>query len=59
MFNGVIYNDSHDQASQAITDGTSNTFLFGERAQTLFKLYDPGYQNSDGSWNSQHWFDTW
>jgi prepilin-type N-terminal cleavage/methylation domain-containing protein/prepilin-type processing-associated H-X9-DG protein len=57
MFNGVIYPDSHI-GMNAITDGTSNTFLFGERAQTLFRLYDPGYQNSDGSWNSQHWYDT-
>ena len=43
----------------AITDGTSNTFLFGERAQTPLPALDPGYQNSDGSWNSHHWFDTW
>jgi prepilin-type N-terminal cleavage/methylation domain-containing protein/prepilin-type processing-associated H-X9-DG protein len=57
MFNGVIYPDSRIGIN-AITDGTSNTFLFGERAQSLFRLYDPGYQNSDGSWNSQHWYDT-
>ena len=35
QYNGVIYNDSHVSIA-AITDGTSNTFLFGERAQTLF-----------------------
>ncbi len=57
QYNGVIYNDSRVSIA-AITDGTSNTFLFGERAQTLFRLYDPSYQNSDGSWNSHHWFDT-
>jgi prepilin-type N-terminal cleavage/methylation domain-containing protein/prepilin-type processing-associated H-X9-DG protein len=57
MFNGVIYPDSRIGIN-AITDGTSNTFVFGERAQSLFRLYDPGYQNSDGSWNSHHWFDT-
>ncbi len=57
QYNGVIYNDSHTTLA-SITDGTSNTFLFGERAQTLFKRFDPGYQNSDGSWNSHHWFDT-
>ena len=57
QYNGVIYNDSHVKLS-AITDGTSNTFLFGERAQTLFAQNDPTYQNSDGSWNSHHWFDT-
>ena len=51
QYNGVIYNDSHVKLS-AITDGTSNTFLFGERAQTLFAQNDPTNQNSDGSWNS-------
>jgi prepilin-type N-terminal cleavage/methylation domain-containing protein/prepilin-type processing-associated H-X9-DG protein len=57
QYNGVIYNDSRVSIA-GITDGTSNTFLFGEHAQTLFRLYDPAYQNSDGSWNSHHWFDT-
>ena len=57
QYNGVIYNDSHVKLS-AITDGTSNTFLFGERAQTFFAQNDPTYQNSDGSWNSYHWSDT-
>ncbi len=53
----MIYNDSATKIA-AITDGTSNTFLFGERAQALFARNDPAYQNSDGSWNSHHWFDT-
>jgi prepilin-type N-terminal cleavage/methylation domain-containing protein/prepilin-type processing-associated H-X9-DG protein len=57
QYNGVIYNDSVVRIA-AITDGTSNTFLFGERAQSLFAKTDPGYKDSDGSWNSQHWFDT-
>jgi prepilin-type N-terminal cleavage/methylation domain-containing protein/prepilin-type processing-associated H-X9-DG protein len=57
QYNGVIFNDSAISLA-AITDGTSNTFLFGERAQTLFRIWDPTYQNSDGSWNSHHWFDT-
>jgi prepilin-type N-terminal cleavage/methylation domain-containing protein/prepilin-type processing-associated H-X9-DG protein len=57
QYNGVIYNDSRVSIA-SITDGTSNTFLFGEHAQTLLRLYDPAYQNSDGSWNSHHWFDT-
>jgi prepilin-type N-terminal cleavage/methylation domain-containing protein/prepilin-type processing-associated H-X9-DG protein len=57
QYNGVIYNDSSTTIAQ-ITDGTSNTMLFGERAQSLFTRYDPYYQDSDGSWNSHHWFDT-
>ena len=56
-YNGTIYNDSKVTIA-AITDGTSNTFLFGERAQTLMAKFDPNYANSDGSWNSHHWFDT-
>jgi prepilin-type processing-associated H-X9-DG protein len=56
QYNGVIYNDSATKLA-AITDGTSNTMLFGERAQSLMARFDPNYQNSDGSWNSQHWFD--
>jgi prepilin-type N-terminal cleavage/methylation domain-containing protein/prepilin-type processing-associated H-X9-DG protein len=55
-YNGTIYNDSAVKIA-AITDGTSNTFLFGERAQTLMRLYDY-YYLSDGSWNSHHWYDT-
>ena len=57
QYNGVIYNDSAIKIA-SITDGTSNTFLFGERAQLLFARNDPTFQNSDGSWNSHHWFDT-
>jgi prepilin-type N-terminal cleavage/methylation domain-containing protein/prepilin-type processing-associated H-X9-DG protein len=57
QYNGVIYNDSSTRIA-AITDGTSNTMLFGERAQTLFTRFDPTYKDSDGSWNSHHWFDT-
>ena len=57
QYNGVIYNDSAVRIS-SITDGTSNTFLYGERAQTLFAKNDKAFQNSDGSWNSHHWFDT-
>jgi prepilin-type N-terminal cleavage/methylation domain-containing protein/prepilin-type processing-associated H-X9-DG protein len=55
--NGVIYNDSKVTIA-AITDGTSNTFIYGEHSKgTLFKA-DPGYAISDGSWNSGRWYDT-
>ncbi len=57
QYNGVIYNDSRVSIA-AITDGTSNTFLFGERCQAIFARNDPTYRDSDGSWNSHHWFDT-
>jgi prepilin-type N-terminal cleavage/methylation domain-containing protein/prepilin-type processing-associated H-X9-DG protein len=57
QYNGVIYNDSATKIS-SITDGTSNTFLFGERAQSLFAIKEPQYKDSDGSWNSHKWYDT-
>ncbi|MDG3004864.1 DUF1559 domain-containing protein [Paludisphaera mucosa] len=56
-YNGVIYNDSSVRIA-GITDGTSNTFLFGEHSKNqLFKI-DPGYAISDGAWNSARWYDT-
>jgi prepilin-type N-terminal cleavage/methylation domain-containing protein/prepilin-type processing-associated H-X9-DG protein len=56
-FNGVIYNDSSVKIS-AITDGTSNTFLFGEHSKGLLLRLDPGYAISDNSWNSGRWYDS-
>ena len=49
--NGVIYNDSKVTLA-AITDGTSNTFLFGEHSKGTLLQADPAYAVSDGSWNS-------
>jgi prepilin-type N-terminal cleavage/methylation domain-containing protein/prepilin-type processing-associated H-X9-DG protein len=57
FFNGVIYNDSSVKIS-AVTDGTSNTFLFGEHSKGLLFKLDPGYAVSDNSWNSGRWYDT-
>jgi prepilin-type N-terminal cleavage/methylation domain-containing protein/prepilin-type processing-associated H-X9-DG protein len=57
QFNGTIYNDSSVKLS-AITDGTSNTFLFGEHSKALLFKLDPGYAVSDNSWNSGRWYDT-
>jgi prepilin-type N-terminal cleavage/methylation domain-containing protein/prepilin-type processing-associated H-X9-DG protein len=55
--NGVIYNDSTVKIA-AITDGTSNTFLFGEHSKATLMTADPAYAVSDGSWNSGRWYDT-
>ncbi|QEH38684.1 putative major pilin subunit [Aquisphaera giovannonii] len=57
QFNGLIYNDSSVRLS-AITDGTSNTFLFGEHSKSTLMRVDPGYAVSDGAWNSARWYDT-
>jgi prepilin-type processing-associated H-X9-DG protein len=57
QFNGVIYNDSSVRIS-AITDGTSNTFLFGEHSKALLYRLDPAYAVSDNAWNSGRWYDS-
>jgi prepilin-type N-terminal cleavage/methylation domain-containing protein/prepilin-type processing-associated H-X9-DG protein len=57
QLNGVIFGDSSVKIAD-ITDGTSNTMLFGERAQSLFARFDTAFSNSDGSWNSPKWYDT-
>ena len=57
QFNGLIYNESNVPIS-AITDGTSNTFLFGEHSKGQLMLLDPAYAVSDGCWNSGRWYDT-
>jgi prepilin-type N-terminal cleavage/methylation domain-containing protein/prepilin-type processing-associated H-X9-DG protein len=57
QFNGVIYNDSSVNIP-SITDGTSNTFLFGEHSKGLLFKLDPGYAISDNSWQSGRWYDT-
>jgi prepilin-type N-terminal cleavage/methylation domain-containing protein/prepilin-type processing-associated H-X9-DG protein len=57
QFNGVIYNDSSVKIA-GITDGTSNTILFGEHSKGLLFRLDPGYAVSDNAWNSGRWYDT-
>jgi prepilin-type processing-associated H-X9-DG protein len=57
FFNGVIYNDSSVKIAD-ITDGTSNTFLFGEHSKGQLFILDPAYAISDNSWNSGRWYDT-
>ena len=41
-----------------MTDGTSNTFIFGEHSKGHLYILDPGYAVSDNSWNSGRWYDT-
>ena len=57
QLNGVIYNDSSVKISD-ITDGTSNTLLFGEHSKGGLYVYDAGYAVSDGMWNSGRYYDT-
>jgi len=57
QYNGVIYNDSTVRVAD-ITDGTSNTFLFGEHCHAKLLTYDGTYGNSDNSWQSGRWYDT-
>jgi prepilin-type N-terminal cleavage/methylation domain-containing protein/prepilin-type processing-associated H-X9-DG protein len=42
----------------SITDGTSNTFVFGEKAHGYFAVYDAKYQYTDTVWSSGLYFDT-
>jgi prepilin-type processing-associated H-X9-DG protein len=55
--NGVIFNESSVKIAE-VTDGTSNTFLFGEHARTNLMIYDPAFALSDGQWNSGRIYDT-
>ena len=57
MYNGTVYNDSTVRLA-AITDGTSNTFLFAEHSHALAVNNDPYYYVSDNSWQSGRWYDT-
>ena len=57
QYNGTIYNDSSVSIS-SVTDGTSNTFLFGEHSHSAFQKYQPKYANSDNAWNSGRYYDT-
>ena len=56
-YNGVIYNDSTVRIAM-ISDGTSNTMLFGEHCHANLLKFDPAYGVSDNSWNSGRWYDT-
>ena len=53
--NGTIFNDSSVKIS-AITDGTSNTLLFGEKAKGRMFVIDMLYGASDNQWNVGRYF---
>jgi len=42
----------------SITDGTSNTFVYGEKAHGYFAQFNSTYQNCDTAWQSGLYFDT-
>ncbi len=56
QYNGVIYNDSATTIA-SITDGTSNTMLFGEHCHANLLIFDATYGGSDNSWQSGRWYD--
>jgi prepilin-type processing-associated H-X9-DG protein len=57
QFKGTIYGDSSIKIAD-ITDGTSNTFLYGEKAHNQMIRFDTQYGNSDNQWQSPRHFDT-
>ncbi len=56
-YNGVIYNDSSTRIAE-VTDGTSNTMMFGEHCHANLLIYDAAFGASDNSWQSGRWYDT-
>jgi prepilin-type N-terminal cleavage/methylation domain-containing protein/prepilin-type processing-associated H-X9-DG protein len=56
-YNGTIYNDSSVKIA-GVTDGMSNTMLFGEKSKGHLYITDPGYAVSDSSWQSGRYYDS-
>ena len=54
--NGSIIIDGNVTLA-AITDGTSNTMMYGEKAHGYFAVYDAKYANCDTVWISGLYFD--
>ncbi len=57
LINGVIYPDATTSIA-SITDGTSNTFLIGEKAKGFLTQFDPSYAVSDNAWYSGNYYDS-
>ena len=57
QLNGMIFGDSSVSLAQ-VTDGTSNTFLFGERSHSLVNKIDGAFANTEQLWNSGFYSDS-
>src|SRR5262249_51732999 len=55
--NGVITLDGTVTVAQ-ISDGTSNTLVYGEKSHGLFARFEPAYQKGDTCWQTGLYFDT-
>ena len=55
--NGIIFPDAAINISQ-VTDGTSNTMIFGEHVKGLLPLYSAKYSVSDFAWYTGNYYDT-
>ncbi|WP_435008457.1 DUF1559 domain-containing protein [Tundrisphaera lichenicola] len=55
--NGVIFPDAAINIA-AITDGTSNTFIYGEHVKNLLPIYSLSYSVSDYAWYTGNYYDT-
>jgi prepilin-type N-terminal cleavage/methylation domain-containing protein/prepilin-type processing-associated H-X9-DG protein len=55
--NGVIFPDAKTSIA-SITDGTSNTIIFGEHVKGLLPLYSLTYSVSDYAWYTGNYYDT-
>ena len=55
--NGVIFPDGSINIA-GITDGTSNTMIFGEHVKTLLAIYSQSYSVSDFAWYTGNYYDT-
>jgi prepilin-type N-terminal cleavage/methylation domain-containing protein/prepilin-type processing-associated H-X9-DG protein len=55
--NGIITLDGTVKPADVV-DGTSNTFLYGEKAHGLLARWEPNYQNGTTCWQTGLYFDT-